>query len=164
LAAETGKARPAAPIAPTVMFASAPVELLTDRIGIVLDQPTLTITPGRVATFRLTLANLSNLVDHLTVTVEQVLPGWVSGPPPVLQLNPGAQGLITLNINVPQLPESRAGTYPITIRARSRENPHQSNTIQALWTVLSFESSVFDLKPKRIRRRLRGTFRLVVRN
>ena len=149
---------------PVVARASAPVELLTDRIGIVLDQPTLTITPGRVATFRLTLANLSNLVDHLTVTVEQVPQGWVAGPPPVLQLNPGAQGLITLNINVPQAPESRAGDYPIAIRARSRENPHHSNTIQALWTVLSFESNTFDLKPKRIRRRLRGTYRLVVRN
>jgi hypothetical protein len=162
--AETVKALSITPIAPTVVLLSAPAELLTDRIGIVLDQPTLTITPGRVATFRLTLANLSNLVDHLTVTVEQVPQGWVSGPPPVLQLNPGAQGLITLTINVPQLPESRAGAYPITIRARSRENPYQSNTIQALWTVLPFESNAFDLKPKRIRRRIRGTYRLTVRN
>jgi len=153
-----------APIAPIIAHQSAPVELLTDRIGIVLDQPMLTITPGRVATFRLTLANLGNLVDHLTVTVEQVPPGWVAGPPPVLQLNPGVQGLVTLHINVPQMPESRAGAYPIIIRARSRENPHQSNTMQALWTVLPFESNTFDLKPKRIRRRLRGTYRLIVRN
>jgi eukaryotic-like serine/threonine-protein kinase len=151
-------------IAPVVAHAAAPIELLTDRIGIVLDQPTLTITPGRGATFRLTLANLGNLVDHLTVTVEQAPPGWVTGPPPVLQLNPGVQGLVTLNINIPQLPESRAGDYPISIRARSRENPQQSNMIQALWTVLRFESSTFDVKPKRIRRRLRGTYRLIVRN
>jgi hypothetical protein len=154
----------AEPVAPIVARASAPVELITDRIGIVLDQPTLTITPGRVAIFRLTLANLGNLVDHLTVTVEQAPPGWVAGPPPVLQLNPGAQGLVTLNINVPQAPESRAGDYPIAIRARSRENPHQSNTIPALWIVLPFESNTFDLKPKRIRRRLRGAYRLVVHN
>src|SRR5436309_15834621 len=108
----------------------------------------------------MTLANLGSLVDHLTVTVEQIPAGWVAGSASVLQLNPGAQGLVTLNITVPQVPESRAGDYPATVRVRSREKPADSNIAPALWIVLPFTNNTFDLKPKRLRRRLRATYRV----
>jgi serine/threonine protein kinase len=149
---------PAAPSPP------ADAEVIAERIGIALDQGTLTLTPGRAAAFRMTLANLGTIVDHFTVTAEQIPAGWVAGPPAVLQLNPGAQGLVTLNILVPQEPSSRAGDYPVTLRARSREQARESNVAAATWTVLPFASSSCDLKPKRMRRRLRGVYRMVVRN
>jgi serine/threonine protein kinase len=139
-------------------------ERLSPRIGVGLDQEALTLTPGRPATFRVNLANLGNLVDHFTVSVEQIPQQWIVGPPPVVQLNPGAQGVVTLNVLVPQSPEHRAGIYPATIRVRSRESANESNIAPAVWTVQPYASSSFDMRPKRLRRRLKGRYRVTVRN
>lgn len=123
--------------------------LKTDRIGVVPDHDTLTITPGQPAVFALTLANLGTLVDHLTVTVEGVPASWIAGPPTTVQLNPGDQTLVALNVSVPRVPESRAGEYPVVIRARSRENQSESGTARGQWTVLPFTGSTLTIRPKR---------------
>ncbi len=151
----------AAPPAPADL---APAEALTERIGVILDQESLTLTPGRPATFRMTLLNLGSIVDHFRVTAEGVPESWIVGQAPQVQLNPGARDLVTLNVLVPQAPESLAQEYPVTIRARSRENPRESNTAEALWTVLPFSSSSFDLRPKKRSRLFKGLYRVHLSN
>ncbi|NNJ11267.1 protein kinase, partial [Chloroflexales bacterium ZM16-3] len=151
-------------LAPAAPESAAPVELLTERIGIILDQEALTLTPGRPATFRMTLLNLGSIVDHFKVVAEGVPESWIVGQAPQVQLNPGAKDLVILNILVPQVPESLAQEYPVTIRVRSRENPRESNTADALWTVLPFAISSFDLRPKKRRRLLKGLYRVQVNN
>ncbi|WP_165774692.1 hypothetical protein [Candidatus Viridilinea mediisalina] len=50
------------------------------------------------------------------------------------------------------------------MRARSRENPSHSNTDLALWTVLPFASSAFNLSPKRRRCWMRANYNVLLRN
>lgn len=150
------------PVAATPV--EVPVEQLSERIGVTLDQRELSLTPGRPATFRVALANLGNIVDHFSVVAEGIPPEWQVGNSPVLQLNPGAQGVVTLNVLVPPVSEYRAGIYPVSIRARSRENRNESNVAQAAWTVLAFLSSAFDMRQKKLKRRRKARYPIVVRN
>ena len=142
----------------------APVEQLSERIGVTLDQRELALTPGRPATFRVALANLGNIVDHFTVTAEGIPPEWQVGTSPVLQLNPNAQGLVTLNVLVAAVPEYHAGVYPVSIRARSRESRNESNVAPATWTVLPFLGSTFDMRQKKLKRRRKARYPILIRN
>jgi|GEM_PF-5060547 len=135
-----------------------------DRIGVVLDQDSLKLIPGRPEVCRLTLANLGQQVDHFTVTVDGVPEEWLAGAPPVVQLNPGAQTLVTLNIAVPMTPESRAGNYPVTIRARSREIPSESGSAPATWMVASFTAGSLEIKPRRQSKRGKAPYTVIVSN
>jgi eukaryotic-like serine/threonine-protein kinase len=119
------------------------------RVGMDVNPRTLTITPGQSANIRVTLLNLGSIVDWFTTTVEGVVPEWIQGIGQEVQLNPGMQETIELSINVARSPKNLAGEYPVTIRARSREQPSESGTIQSRWNVLSFNEDVLNLEPRR---------------
>ncbi|HEU5090903.1 MAG TPA: protein kinase, partial [Roseiflexaceae bacterium] len=79
----SGEAAPAVP-AEAAPAEASPGEVLSDRIGVVLDEQELTLMPGRPATCQVSLANIGPLVDHFTVTVEQVPAAWILGSPPMV--------------------------------------------------------------------------------
>lgn len=155
---------PATPPAPPVKVADtvvAPSQV--SRITVVPEQELLTITPGRPAMFRLMVGNIGSRVDHLTIVVEGVPAAWVQRLPPV-QLNPGAQTTVTLNVNVPENSDSRAGDYPVQVLAHSRENPGEQGTASAQWVVLPFHRSSLIIRPRLARGWRRGKYRLKLHN
>src|SRR5262249_49426111 len=117
------------------------------RIDVSVDLKTMTITPGQTVACRLTLTNLGNIVDHLSIAVEGAPSKWVQVKSGEVQLNPGAKATVDLQINVPKTSSSHAGEYQVTIRALSRENPRDSGLAQVNWTVLPFVESSIDLTP-----------------
>lgn len=134
------------------------------RIRVALDRPAISLTPGQPAVFSITLNNGGRTVDHFTIGVEGVPEGWVKGPPQPPQLNPGQRATVPLTVTVPRTPESLAGEYPVTIRARSRENPSESGSALASWTVLPFAQSLLTLSPSRVRGWRRANLRATLRN
>jgi serine/threonine protein kinase len=126
-----------------------PMHTIGSRIAVSVDQHELTLTPDQAAVIQITLANVGLTVDHLTLTVEGVPAGWVHGPTEAVQLNPGAQSTVALSVLAPRISESRAGEYPVKIRARSRTVPTESSTATAIWTVLPFNESALTLTPMR---------------
>jgi len=134
------------------------------RIGIKAEPANLTLTPGQPANVRVTLTNLGTLVDWLTVTTEGVPPQWVRGPVGEVQLNPGTQETVDLAINVARSPENRAQDYPVVIRARSREKPGESGTVQTRWTVLPFSENALRVEPRRASGRGKAAYTLAVAN
>lgn len=157
-------ALPAAPPPPPPLANVAAPEVDGGRLRVVLEGDTLTLTLGQPAVLRLTLGNLGSTVDHLRLTVEGVPAAWVRVPPQEVQLNPGNQAPVALNIIVPRAVESYAGVYPITIRARSRENPAESGSAQALWTVLPFISDSLTLAPSRASGRTTAAYTATMQN
>ncbi|HET9980425.1 MAG TPA: protein kinase, partial [Ktedonobacterales bacterium] len=123
------------------------------RIKVSVEQETLTLTPGQPATVKVTLANTGTTVDHLTLGVEGAPQSWIQGPGREVQLNPGQQETTTLTVQVPRASNSRAGMYPVTLRARSRENPGDSGSASARWTALPFTAEAISLRPTRVRAR-----------
>jgi serine/threonine protein kinase len=148
------------PSAPT----AGPSIASPNRIGIATNQKTLTITPGQTLPVQVTLTNLGNTVDWFTPTVEGVPPDWVQGAGRQVQLNPGSQETVDMRMSVARTPANRAQDYPVTIRARSREKPNESNTTQAVWTVLPFKDDALRLEPRRVIGRGRAKYSVVVQN
>ena len=82
------------------------------RIGMSVNPRMLTITPGQPATIQVTLINLGTIVDWFTTTVEGVAPEWVQGTGQEVQLNPGMQETVELNVNVARTPNNLARRIP----------------------------------------------------
>ena len=134
------------------------------RIRVVLDADTLVLTPGQPAVVRVTLVNGGRTVDHYTVTVEGVPERWVQGPAAAPQLNPGERATVAITVLVPRAPESVAREYPVSVRARSRENSEESSAAPARWTVLPFAGTTLALAPARARGWRRARYAVTLRN
>ncbi len=125
---------------------------------------TLAITPGQPAVVRVRLANLGTTVDHFRLTVEGMPTGWVHGPEQEIQLNPNDAVPVALTVVTARSPEYVAGEYPVTIRARSRENPAESGAAQAFWTLQPYTASSLTIEPALATSRIKAGYNLVVRN
>ena len=134
------------------------------RIRLAVDRDTLTLNPGQPAVASVTLDNSGRTVDHFALSVDGVPDAWARGPAHPPQLNPGDRIIVPLTITVPRIAESLAGEYPVTIRATSREDPGESGTATATWTVLPFAQSVMSLAPSRARAWRRAAFKATIRN
>ncbi|HEU5348352.1 MAG TPA: protein kinase [Ktedonobacterales bacterium] len=143
--------------------AAAPVRE-SGRIRVSVEQESLTLPPGQPAVVKVTLANTGTTVDHLALAVEGVSQSWVQGSGREVQLNPGQQETTMLTVRVPRQPNSRAGMYPVTLRARSRENPGDSGSTSARWTVLPFAAESLALHPERVRARRTARYDMLVQN
>ncbi|MEN9937924.1 MAG: hypothetical protein RLZZ387_4503 [Chloroflexota bacterium] len=122
---------------------------VVDRIVVVLDNKELTLTPGQPAALRVTLANVSRIVEHLTIRVDGAPHEWVQASPPYVQLNPGGQATASLTITPPRSAESKADEYQVTVYAVSRDTPSEAGAAPCCWRVEPFYESEVSLKPGR---------------
>ena len=136
----------------------------TDRIGVVLEQPTLTLTPGQSSVVRMTISNIGTIVDHVTLSVVGVPESWVQGPPQDPQLAPGDHHPASLTITPPREPASRAGSYPVLVQARSHAVSKEAGKASAEWTVKPFEDTQLEIKPRRASGWRRGRYSAVLAN
>ncbi|MFQ3630623.1 protein kinase domain-containing protein [Roseiflexus sp.] len=162
-------AQPTATPPPAAVTRAMPTGMVTasvstGRIGVVLDDASLTLTPGQPAPLRLTLANLGTVVDHFNVEVEGAPQEWVRQPADAIQLMPGVQAPVVLTVTAPRTPASRAGDYQVTLRVRSRENPAEVGVAHGCWTVLPFMATSLILSPKRAAGRGQARFTTTLRN
>lgn len=117
------------------------------RIVVKPEQDRVTLVPGTPFTLHLLLANTGPTVDHFRVSLDGLPPEWVQDAHGEVQLNPGMQGHTTLTLLAPRDSASRAGEYPVTVLARSREDPTQSGRAPLAVTVAPFEETVATLLP-----------------
>ncbi len=124
----------------------------TNRIGVYLDNPNLTVAPGSTTSVTLTLLNQGSVVDHFKVIVSGIPVEWVSIPQGVTQLMPGAQREVSISIQPPKNPQSKAGRYPITLRVQSQDSPDQVAETKATLTLSAFSRFVTSMRPQKIRK------------
>ena len=124
----------------------------TNRIGIFLDNSTLSVAPGSTTSVTLTLLNQGSVVDHFKVIVTGIPSEWVSIPQGVTQLMPGAQREIGISFQPPQNSQSKAGRYPLTIRVQSQDSPDQVAETKATLTLSAFSRFVTSIRPQKIRK------------
>ncbi len=134
------------------------------RIRVTLSEQALTIAPGATATSTVVVTNAGATVDHFTILVEGVPPEWVAEQGWEVQLAPGAQQMVRLTITAPRAPTSRADTYTVVIQARSRQNPSESGSAQARWTVLPYVVESLQVRPARAAGRGEARYTVTVRN
>jgi Tol biopolymer transport system component len=123
----------------------------SNRVSLFMEKPDIQVAPGNSVTTSFVVLNQGNLVDHFGISVSGVPAEWIPAPPPVIQLLPGAQKEVTLSFQPPLSPKSRAGSYPIAIRATSQDAPDQGSEIKANLTVGAYSKFSSSMKPARLR-------------
>ncbi len=141
-----------------------PLPSRSNEIGVALDSKTMALIPGQPAKCKVTLVNLEEIVDHISLAVAGVPEEWVEGTGKEVQLNPGAQATVLLTMLVPQEFASRAGDYQVTISVRSRENPGESGRAEATWTVLPFAAMSVGISPLKASGRKEASYQVSLRN
>ncbi len=132
------------------------------RVGVALPETRFTVEPGGSATIPLTLLNQGSVVDHFSVRVEGIPAAWATVTPQKVQLLPGEQAEVSILIQPPRHPKSRAGRYPLTLRVISQDAPSQQVSAQGTLTVGAFTQFESEMHPQRIKPGQRA--RVVVRN
>jgi uncharacterized membrane protein len=132
------------------------------RVGVLMEMTQFSVEPGSSTTASVIVLNQGAVVDHLKVSVEGVPADWVPVTSPPVRLMPGTQQEVTLTIQPPRSPQSRAGRYPLTIRVASQDAPDQVAEVAAILTVTAYHQFNLDLRPGKQSGTSEGTFRVQV--
>ncbi|RRR66882.1 MAG: FHA domain-containing protein [Candidatus Viridilinea halotolerans] len=141
----------------TATTTALPTENVSSDLSLAIadGRETLEITPGQMTVAVLTLSNRGDQDAQVRLAVEGVPEVWLNLPDAPVALPAGSIVNLTLQIQVPREAASRAGEYPLIIRARERGLGGQVCTVTARWTILPFAESHVDLRPRK--RMVRGT-------
>ncbi len=119
------------------------------ELGVSMDESVLSVEPGSLVTTGVMLLNQGSVVDHFQTIVEGLPAQWLDLPP-LVQLMPGQQQMVTLSIHPPKTFQSRAGRYPFTLRVMSQNNPNQRVDVRGTLTVLPFSLFQSQVHPQKI--------------
>lgn len=132
------------------------------RLTIDLDDDLVRVMPGQPATVGMIVHNQSDQVDDVLLSIEGFSSAWVRMPDRAVRLEPGARRGINLTLLVPRSPESVAGEYAVTVRARSTISPPAAAS--ATWEVEPYVDTSIALMPRRVVGRSRARFQASMRN
>lgn len=121
------------------------------RVGVYVENAQLEVEPGSSTTTSVTLLNQGSVVDHFKVTLDGIPADWTPSPPPVTQLMPGEQKQVSLTIQPPRAPQSRAGRYPVSVRVKSQDAPDQVAEMKIILTVAAYSQFTSQLQPQKVR-------------
>lgn len=107
-------------------------------VEVVLENAQLSIEPGQSVTTRVLLHYQGSAQAQFRLAAEGIPLAWITLAPQVVQVNPGEQKEVRLTIRVPRSPHSRAGRYPITVRANNLQDPGRFMEAKGTLTVAAF--------------------------
>lgn len=113
-----------------------------------LSQDEVQVEPGGSAQVIAYIRNEGDQPDHVALEVEGIATEWCAIPIPSFQVAPGEEVQERILIQPPRSTESRAGTYPLLVRARSLENG-DSGVAQANLVIRPYSMLTVEIFPKR---------------
>lgn len=117
-------------------------------IRVRLGQDEVQVEPGGSAQLVAVVRNEGDAPDQVALEVEGVDAEWCAIPIPSFALAPGEEVQERILIRPPRSTESRAGTYPVLVRARSLENGG-AGVAQASVVIRPYSMLTLDILPKR---------------
>ncbi|MCS7208382.1 MAG: hypothetical protein NZ874_02320 [Fimbriimonadales bacterium] len=117
-------------------------------IRVRLGQDEVQVEPGGSAQLVAVIRNEGDAPDQVALEVEGVDAEWCAIPIPSFHVAPGEEVQERILIRPPRSTESRAGTYPLVVRARSLENGG-SGVAQASLIVRPYSMLTLEIAPKR---------------
>ncbi len=119
------------------------------RVGVYVDVPQMTVTPGQKTTAGVVVVNLGATADHFSVTLSGLPPNWVSppAPPTSLAMAPGADQRVRLTLDPPRTPQTRAGRYTLLIRIASQADSNEVVEAKLTVTLPAFGQFASEITP-----------------
>jgi hypothetical protein len=133
------------------------------KVQVSLTPERVSLSPGESAEFAATIHNVSQIVDTYSVDVQGIEADWSKLSVTSLNLYPGDQATVRIQVSPPISGKPRAGSYPVSVRVISVKDP-------AIGTIASFVLEVrkifdykLELRPRRTKNR-KGPFQLAITN
>jgi hypothetical protein len=123
---------------------------MSDKIKVTLSSTTLEVNAGESVEVTATIHNRRQVVDQFTVALEGLAPSWYGFSVASVSLFPGDKDQIKVTIHPPKTAETKAGSYPFTVRAISGADPQQSTVAEASVEVHTFAELSADMSPTRL--------------
>jgi hypothetical protein len=123
---------------------------MSDKIKVTLSPTALEVNAGESVELTATIHNRSQVVDQFTIALEGLAPSWYDFSVASVSLFPGDKDQIKVTIHPPKTAETKAGSYPFTVRAISGADPEQSTVAEASVEVRTFAGLSADMSPTRI--------------
>ena len=136
---------------------------MSNSIGLTLSSARFETSAGESVEAKLTVRNLSLIVDRYTISVEGIDPTWWEISIPSFSLFPNDHGEARLIIHPPREAEARAGSYSMRIKATSGSNPQEVTIVDALLILRGFVVYEVEMSPTKVTGR-KGTYTINIRN
>jgi hypothetical protein len=123
---------------------------MSDKIKVTLSPTILEVNAGESVELTATIHNRSQVVDQFTIALEELAPSWYDFSVSSVSLFPGDKDQIKVTLHPPKTAETKAGSYPFTVRAISGADPQQSTVAEASVEVHTFAELSADMSPTRL--------------
>lgn len=143
----------ATPDAPVVFV---PPPLLPEKIGVVIGNTVLRVTPGQTTTLPIEIINRSEVVDHFKVEIIGLPTTWYTPPVDAVYLLPNTRDTLSVTFHPPMNSTSASGAHAFEVRVSARAQAIQSSASQVALEIEPFYSYTIDLDPDRIKGRGRS--------
>jgi len=152
---ESGDVPEAATRPPVFNFNGTPVDANlvqmspAGRVGVYVETPQMTVTPGQKSTAGVVVVNQSGEPDHFSVALSGLPPNWVAppAPPPSLAMPPGEYQRLRLTLEPPRTPQTRAGRYTLNLLITSQAYPNELVEAKLVVTLPAFGQFGSELNP-----------------
>jgi serine/threonine protein kinase len=134
------------------------------RARISLEPQFLSVQPGGSAALKIMLVNQSPIVDHFTISLAGVPADWVPAASSEAQLMPAMRHEVSMTIQPPHSPKSRAGSYTLTARVSSCTAPEDYAEVTSTLSVTPFYKAEVSLHPQKLRSVDDGKYTVVISN
>ena len=121
------------------------------RVGVFCEMREVSVAPGSSVTLPMTILNQGAVVDTFGISMTGIPANWVPAPPALIRLLPGTSQDVTLIIQVPRSPQSKAGVYPLMLRVSSQDARDQVAEIGIPLKVEQFYQAHARLMPEKVR-------------
>ena len=120
-------------------------EFVQGSIAAYLAQQEFVVRPGENVSFSLVIVNNHLKADRFKISSAGLIPDWVSAAPILVDLKPGEEAEIQIDISPLLSPYSLAGIYPFNLRLNAENEPDHSATLNCQLTVLAYHSYQLNL-------------------
>ena len=117
------------------------------RITVLMDATQFSAIPGESMNIPLVLINQGLTPDVIRSEITKLPEGWKISLPDGVKLAPEQTGEVTLKVEPPRKPDTRAGRYSFEILVHSQAAPDQTTEISCVLTVAVFNQFSAELKP-----------------
>jgi Tol biopolymer transport system component/uncharacterized membrane protein len=111
-----------------------------NQLKVDIPEEQISIAPGNEVEIPVSVINERADADDVNVLVRGVPASWIRIDAPVVHMPAGKTRQVMLTVQVPPIPESRVGQYPLEIYAVSQSDPNRSAIAKGTLTVAAYES------------------------
>ncbi|MEW5871424.1 MAG: protein kinase [Chloroflexota bacterium] len=120
------------------------------QVAMHIENMQVAVEPGESVAVGVIVLNRGMDVDHFILSASGLPEAWLMLPDSAQRLMPGAQHEMTLFIQPPRSPQSRAGRYSFTVSVASQTNPGEVAEARLVLTISAYSQYASELQPQRM--------------